>query len=179
MAITLIGYRGSGKSSVAPLLAQRLGWHWKDADAELERSAGRTIREIFATDGEPEFRRLEHEVLADLTRQEALVLAAGGGAVLRDDNRDLLTQSGPVVWLRADVDTLLRRIEGDGTTADRRPNLTAAGGRSEVVQLLAMREPFYRAVATITVDAGDRSVDAIAQEIFDRLPRPLCEGMAR
>jgi len=171
MAITLIGYRGSGKSSVAPRLAERLGWDWIDADAELELRAGRTIREIFASDGEPEFRRLEHEVIADLAQNPKLVIAAGGGAILREDNRAILMASGPVVWLQADIETLLGRIQGDATTAARRPNLTAAGGRSEVEQLLAIREPLYRQTASFTVDSGNRPVEEIVGDIMKRLQR--------
>ena len=81
MVITLIGYRGTGKSTLASPLAQRLGWDWIDADVELERRAGRSIQSIFATDGEPEFRRLERELLAELLLRDRLVIAAGGGAV--------------------------------------------------------------------------------------------------
>ncbi|HEX6984200.1 MAG TPA: shikimate kinase, partial [Planctomycetaceae bacterium] len=81
MALTFIGYRGSGKSTVGAAVAARLGRPFADADAEIERRAGRTIREIFATDGEPHFRALEREVMADLLSRDDLVIAAGGGAV--------------------------------------------------------------------------------------------------
>ena len=101
MNITLVGYRGTGKSTLAIPLAKRLGWTAVDADAELERRAGRTIRQIFDTDGEPEFRRLERETLVDLLGQQNLVIAAGGGAILNPETRSDIQSSGPVIWLKA------------------------------------------------------------------------------
>src|SRR5262245_56262912 len=112
MVVTLIGYRGCGKSTVAPELAARLGCAWIDADVELERGAGRTIREIFATDGEAAFRELEHEVLTELVLRANLIVAAGGGAILREDNTRAMRTAGPVVWLSAPVDVLCDRILG-------------------------------------------------------------------
>lgn len=165
MIVTLIGYRGAGKSTVAPLLAARLGCDWIDADVELERRAGRTIREIFATDGEPEFRRLERELLAELLRSERLVLAAGGGAVLDPQTRAAMRAAGPVVWLQADVETIARRLSADATTAARRPNLTAAGGVDEIRELLARREPLYRATAQLVVATAERTAGQIVDEI--------------
>src|SRR5262249_52480143 len=87
MVITLVGYRGSGKTTVAPALADRLGWEWADADAILEQAAGASIREIFAAEGEAGFRRRERETLIGLFARDRLVLAAGGGAVLDSDTR--------------------------------------------------------------------------------------------
>src|SRR5512144_1080339 len=101
MIITLIGTRGTGKSTIAPLLAARLGWEWIDADIELERRAGKSIREIFATEGEPAFRTLERQTLVDLLKRDRLVIAAGGGAILNPDTRRDVQSAGPVVWLQA------------------------------------------------------------------------------
>lgn len=164
MLITLIGYRGCGKSTVAPALAARLGWDWVDADTVLEAKAGKSIREIFAESGEPEFRRLERETLVELLQRDRLVLAAGGGAVLNPETRADFRKAGPVVWLRADVATLEARIAADATTAARRPNLTSAGGTAEIAQLLAGREPLYRETATLVLDSS-RSVDEIVDAI--------------
>ncbi len=152
MNITLIGYRGTGKSTVAIPLAKRLGWQAVDADAELERNAGRSIRQIFETDGEGEFRRLERETLVDLLGRENLVIAAGGGAVLNPQTRADFKAAGPVVWLRASVETIELRLAEDVTTASRRPNLTKSGGREEIERLLAIREPLYRETATLIID---------------------------
>lgn len=166
--ITLIGYRGCGKSTLAPALADRLGWNWVDADTVIEQQAGRTIREIFATEGEPGFRHREHGVLAELLERHHLVLAAGGGAILDADTRRRMRAAGPVVWLQATVETLGRRIQGDATTAERRPNL-AGGGDSEIAHLLALREPLYRECATLTVDADTRSPAELVTEVCRRL----------
>jgi shikimate kinase len=171
MIITLIGYRGTGKTSVAPRLAERLGVPWIDADPELERRAGRTIREIFTTDGEPEFRRLERETLVELLSQGDRVIAAGGGAILNAETRHDFRAAGPVVWLQADVDTLAARIAGDATSRERRPNLTGQGGVDEIRTLLAVREPLYRETATLIVDTTDKPVEAIVAEILAALPK--------
>jgi shikimate kinase len=164
MVITLIGYRGTGKSTLAPALALRLGWEWIDADVELERRAGRSIREIFATDGEPEFRRLERELLAELLRRDRLVLAAGGGAILNEATRADLKAAGPVIWLRASADAIEQRLATDSMTGQRRPDLTARGGREEIERLLAIREPLYRECATLEFDTETASAD----ELVDR-----------
>lgn len=171
MIVTLIGYRGTGKTSVAPRLAERLGVRWVDADPELERRAGRTIREIFATDGELEFRRLERETLMDLLASGTGVIAAGGGAILNPDTRRDFRNAGPVVWLQADVTTIAARIAGDATSQNRRPNLTGQGGVDEIHTLLAAREPLYRETATITVDTVGKPVDQIVAEILAALPK--------
>jgi shikimate kinase len=169
MVITLVGYRGSGKSSVAAPLAQRLGFRWIDADAVIERQARKTIREIFADEGEAGFRLRERNVLAELLKQDKLVLAAGGGAVLDPETRRLMQESGPVVWLKAAIETLESRITADPTTAARRPNL-AGGGHEEIVRLLAQREPIYRQCATLSIATDGLSVDQIVEEILQRLP---------
>src|SRR5688500_9284949 len=97
MNLFLIGYRGSGKTTVAAELAPRLGWKWLDADDEVERRAGRTIKDIFAASGEQAFRDLEAAVIADMAKLSDRVIALGGGAVLRDDNRQAIRSSGKVV----------------------------------------------------------------------------------
>ncbi|MGH7200866.1 MAG: shikimate kinase [Planctomycetaceae bacterium] len=173
MIITLIGYRGSGKSAVARPLAERLAWSWIDADAELERRAGRTIRAIFEQQGEAEFRRLERELLAELLQRDELVLAAGGGAVLNADTRRDLHAAGPVVWLRAPVEVLEQRIHADRTTADRRPNLTAGGGRAEIEAVLRERAPLYRECASLTIETGDADVAAVVERILSSLPEAV------
>lgn len=164
MLITLIGYRGSGKSAVAQGLAARLEWDWIDADAVIEESAGRTIREIFAADGESGFRRREREALVGLLHRDKLVLAAGGGAILNADTRREMQAAGPVVWLQASVNVLAARIAADPTTAERRPNL-AGGGTDEITRLLAEREPLYRECASHTIYTDNLSVAEIVERI--------------
>lgn len=164
MVITLIGYRGSGKSTVAQGLATRLGWEWIDADAEIETAAGRSIREIFAAEGEPGFRRRERAALRGQLQRDKLVLAAGGGAVLDGDTRREMKAAGPVIWLQASVAILEKRINADPTTAERRPNLEG-GGTGEIARLLAAREPLYRECASHTVYTDYLSVADIVERI--------------
>ncbi len=173
MVITLIGYRGTGKSTLAAPLAQRLGWEWLDADVELERRAGRSIQQIFATDGEPEFRRLERELLAELLRRDRLVIAAGGGAIGNEATRADLKAAGPVIWLQASADTIERRLATDPTTGQRRPNLTSSGGRAEIERLLALREPWYRECATITLDTDTAGTEPLVEEAIRQLATSL------
>jgi shikimate kinase len=166
--VFLIGPRGSGKSTVARLLAGRLGWAWLDADSVLEGRAGRSVRAVFADEGEAGFRRREADVLAELAALDRHVIATGGGAVLRADNRERLRSAGVVVWLTADADTLWGRIAADGTTAERRPAL-AGGGRDEVVEVLRRREALYGECAHHVIDTAGRSPEEVAAAVLARL----------
>lgn len=166
MNLVLIGYRGTGKTTIAQRLALRLGWHWIDADVEIELRAAKSIKTIFDDDGEPRFRQLESDVLRDLRNRNQTVIAAGGGAVLRPENRVVLGELGPVIWLTASLETIVARVAADPSTAGRRPNLTTRGGRAEIEQLLAIRTPLYEQCADLTVATDDRSPDQIAAEII-------------
>src|SRR5262249_45506353 len=145
-----------------------LGWDWLDADAVLEARHGRTIRQIFAEDGEAVFRHMEAELLEELCGARGHVIATGGGVVLRPRNRELLRASGQVVWLTADAETIWRRLQGDATTAQRRPVLTV-GGLAEVRELLTVREPLYRECAHWSVDTACRGPAEVAGLILDWL----------
>jgi shikimate kinase len=172
MNIFLVGYRGSGKTTVAAALADRLEWQWLDADAMLERKQGKTIKQIFAGDGENAFRDYEAAVLNEIVASDRQIVALGGGVVLREANRRLLKEHGKVIWLRAPAEVLYERIMADVTTAERRPNLTAQGGIAEIRSLLAQREPLYQEVADLQVDA-DRPPTEIADTIVAQLnPNP-------
>ncbi len=162
--IFLVGARGSGKTTVGRLLARRIGLPFFDADAELETKMRRTIREVFASEGEAWFRDQEEKVLSQLAETGPAVIATGGGAVLRDSNRDRMRRGGHVVWLRADADTLWQRMREDPSTADRRPDL-AGGGKEEVEKILRLREPLYQSCAHFEVSTSGRSPDAVACDI--------------
>jgi shikimate kinase len=167
--IFLIGYRGSGKSTVARALARRLGWRWVDADALLEERHGRSIAQIFAAEGEAGFRDKESAILAELCKQQQSVIATGGGVILRVENRERLKAAGLCVWLTAGPATIWERLQTDATTAARRPALTV-GGLAEVEELLRVREPLYRDCAHLSVSAVERSPEEIADDIQARLP---------
>jgi shikimate kinase len=170
MVITLIGYRGSGKSSVARLLAAKLNLTWIDSDDVIEERSGRSIHDIFSEDGEPEFRRLEHTVIRELTSQDSLVIAAGGGAILAEENRMAMRAAGPVVWLQASVANLAKRIQNDDATVDRRPSLTGQAVADEVEAVLRSRHSLYADAATMTVNTDGLTLEQVAEEIVQQLP---------
>ncbi len=163
MRLSLIGYRACGKSTVGRLLAGMLDVPFEDADAAIERATGCSIPSYFAREGEAAFRDREAECLAAVLAGEPdLVLATGGGAVLRQENRRLLRAlGGHVVYLEVPAEVLqarLRRDHGD------RPSLTGAGVADEVPRLLAIRDPLYRETADLVVQAT-ATPEALAGEI--------------
>ena len=111
MNILLIGYRCTGKSTVARLVAERLHRDWIDADREIERRRGQTIAEIFAEIGESGFREIETSVVIDLTQRSQQIIALGGGAILRAKNRDAIRAGGAVFWLQASPETIAHRLD--------------------------------------------------------------------
>jgi shikimate kinase len=167
--IFLIGYRCTGKSSAAKELARRLGYDFDDIDDQIERQAGKTIAAIFAEDGEPAFRECEAKILKQMCGRARVVIALGGGTLGREENRRALRESGIGVWLTATADTIHQRMEGDPSSAARRPNLTPVGGRAEIETLLAARTPHYQECATISVDTENKTTSAIVDEIQRRL----------
>jgi shikimate kinase len=164
----LIGLRGTGKTTAACNLAQRIGWSWIDADAALEERYGRSIRVIFEEEGEAGFREKETAVLEELCRSHDQVIATGGGVVLAAANRERLRAAGKVVWLTADAATLWQRLQADTTTRERRPPLVG-GGLAEIQHLLEVRRPLYQACADFTVDTTDAAPDAVAGQILEWL----------
>jgi shikimate kinase len=170
MPLALIGFRGTGKSTIARRLSDRLQLPWFDADVELERRAEKTIREIFADEGEGGFRDREEHVLAELTAQGDVILALGGGVILREANRQLIREAD-VVWLTAPAAVIAERLAADPTTSGRRPQLTSSGGLPEIESLLADREPLYHECADITVSTKDKTPEQIADEIVCLLGR--------
>jgi shikimate kinase len=164
--ILLVGYRGTGKTTVGRLLADQLGWTFADCDDAIEAAAGKSVADIFTAEGETGFRDCEAAVLRELCARERCVIATGGGAVLRPSNRELLRASGFVAWLTASPETIWARLQSDPTTAARRPKLTAAGGVNEVQALVAAREPLYREVADFVADADAPSPEAVAAAIL-------------
>jgi shikimate kinase len=170
LVIFLVGYRGTGKTAVARLLAERLGWNWVDADVVLEDRAGQSIRAIFTAEGEAGFRRRETALLEELSHMQRHVIATGGGVILNASNRERMRAAGQVVWLTADAETIWQRLQEDASTTERRPALTV-GGLAEVRELLQLREPLYLACADWTVNTVGRTPEQVAQEIISYLRR--------
>jgi len=164
-SIVLVGMMGVGKSSIGRRLAARLGVPFVDADAEIERAAGMTIAEIFARHGEAYFRSGEARVIARLLENGPQVLATGGGAVMNADTRTAIKTKGVSIWLDAEFDVLMRRIN---KRKHERPMLHTADPAATLRQLLAERGPVY-AQADLTVQSREIPHEAIVSEIMKAL----------
>ena len=156
---------GAGKTTVGRSLAQRTGLRFIDSDHEIERRRGASVSEIFASDGEAGFRDLEQQVLDELTREPGVVLATGGGAVLREPNRRALHQRGTVVYLRAGPDELAHRMRNDRS----RPLLRGVDPRARLRELFRQRDPLYREVAHFTIETGRPSPAMLTQLVLAQL----------
>jgi shikimate kinase len=166
MNLILIGYRGTGKSTVARLLAARLGWPCVDSDAQIEQEAEATIAEIFAREGEAGFRQREAAVVQRLLGSDRCVVSLGGGAILNEQTRGELPKAGRVVWLVASAETIHTRLTADPATPSTRPNLTPSGGLEEIRELLRKREPLYSQCAELAIDVENKLPATIVEEIF-------------
>jgi shikimate kinase len=160
--VLLVGMMGCGKSTTGRGVARRLGWTYSDSDELVERDTGRSVEALWAEHGEPGFRTEESRVLAEaLAEPGPSVISVAGGAVLDPDNRDLIAGGGLVVWLRATVSTLVRRV---GPTGEGRPLL-----RDDPPQVLAsldaVRRPIYAALADVVIDVDDRSPDEVVDQV--------------
>ncbi|MCM0083300.1 shikimate kinase [Geomonas sp. Red32] len=163
MNLVLIGYRGTGKSRVGRVLAQRLGMSRVAMDDEIELKAGKTTPEIVAQWGWPKFRDLETEVARELAGRDGLVIDTGGGVIERPENMEVLSANALVVWMRASVETIVSRIQG-GTN---RPALV--DGKSfteEVSEVLERRTPLYQKAAHVEIDTDGLAPDEIARRIM-------------
>ncbi|MFC5403164.1 shikimate kinase [Cohnella soli] len=165
--VIIVGFMGTGKSTVSRLLAEKLGWESKDTDEEIEKAAGKSIKAIFAEDGEQAFRDLESNVLQVMLRRSNQVVATGGGAVLREKNRETMLKGGWVVALTADRETLLARVTS-AAAAGTRPLLEGDAGE-RIDALLEARRHAYD-FAQETVDTSARTPQELADFLFDRMP---------
>lgn len=163
MNLVLIGYRGTGKSTVAGLLATRLGWKAISTDAQIVEKAQRPIPDIVASDGWEHFRNLETEVCLALKDRDRLIIDTGGGLILRPENVEALKPNSLIFWLTATVPTITRRISDD----TQRPALTSGKTFVEEIQeVLIERTPKYQAAANHTVATDDLSPEEIASQIL-------------
>ena len=166
MNLILIGYRGTGKTTIGAILAEKLGWPLVDTDTLVQERAGRSIQEIVAAGGWADFRRREREVIADVASRDRQVISAGGGAVLDDENTRALRGRGKVVLLRASAETIWGRMKADPKTLAERPNLTEEGGLAEVRRVLADRRAKYAAAADYTIPTDGFSPEETAGRIL-------------
>jgi shikimate kinase len=164
--LVLIGCRACGKTSVGKALALALARPFVDLDEVLVAQAGRSIAELVAEDGWPGFRRREKELVQQYGRLSGQVLAPGGGVVLDPENVKILRENGLVIWLTADTATLGQRLRQDQGSREFRPSLTGADPVGEIEQVLAAREPLYRAAAHLILDTTGLSIAEIVNRIL-------------
>jgi shikimate kinase len=163
-SLVLVGLMGAGKSTVGRRLAQKLALPFRDADQEIETAAGMTIPEIFAIHGETHFRDGERRVIARLLQEGPMVLATGGGAFMNEETRERIARHGISVWLRADLEVLMRRVRKRAT----RPLLQTADPESTMRDLITVRHPVY-AMADLTVDSHEAPHDRVVIDIIETL----------
>ena len=170
--VFLVGLMGAGKTTIGRILARKLGLRFVDSDHEIEARTGASIPWIFEIEGEPSFRRREAEVIRELTGQQDLVLATGGGAVLDPDNRAHLKARGMVIYLRTTVNSILQRTAHDKN----RPLLQTADPRKKLEELMAVRDPLYMEIADIVIDTGRPNVQSMVLTILNQLEKLACEA---
>ncbi|CAM5776982.1 shikimate kinase [Labrys miyagiensis] len=164
-SIVLVGMMGAGKSAVGKRLAGRLGLEFRDADAEIEEAAKKTISEIFASDGEAFFRDKERRVIARLLScEEPIVLATGGGAYMNEQTRALIAERGVSIWLKAEFDVLMRRVRRKPT----RPLLQTPDPEGTLKKLIEARYPTY-AQADVTVLSRDVAHETVLEDVISAL----------
>ena len=164
--IVLIGFMGTGKTAVGRVLAKRLSRKLIEIDAVIEKTAGKTISDIFKDEGEINFRELEIEAIKQAAKDGKQVIACGGGAVLNTINIDRLRATGVIVNLVADPEIILKRTSGENGS---RPLLNAAEPLERIKELQKFREPFYDRAADITINTSKLNIDAAADKIIERL----------
>jgi shikimate kinase len=171
MNIFLIGYRCTGKTTVGRSLAKRLERLFFDTDLELVKEQGIKISEIVSKKGWASFRDLEKRVIQCVCERDNQVVATGGGAVLDEENVKRMKERGLLVWLRADIKTIEKRIIEDNTTQDFRPALTSKGSVEEIREMLLARNPFYERAMDFFVDTDSMDIEAVCDMIIQNLKK--------
>jgi shikimate kinase len=167
MNVVLIGFRGSGKSTVGKALAERLGREFIDCDAWIEKHTELSIREIFEKHGESHFRTLESKAISELSAMDGKVIATGGGAALKYQNMQVFKRNGgKIFFLEVGAETAFARIQGDESTRSRRPALTEKDPFTEVKEQIEIRRPYYLKGADVTVETDARPIDDVVKEIL-------------
>ncbi len=170
MNVVLIGYRGTGKSTVGKIVAARLGCILVSTDAEIAKSTGQTIPQIVEQHGWEHFRDIESTICQELAGRDGLVIDTGGGAILRPQNVEVLKRTGKLFWLTASVETIAKRIGSD----TQRPSLTGTKSFVDEIQdVLRERLPKYQAAADETIETEGKSVTQVADEILARGSCPI------
>ena len=165
LSVALVAMPGAGKSTLGRILGRHWNLPFRDADHEIEREVGMSVRDFFAAHGESAFRDLEEQVLRRLSTQGPMVLATGGGAVLREANRETLRRAYTVVYLRTSAEELGRRLRHDRS----RPLLQVADPMAKLRELFRDRDPLYRKTAHFVIETGRPSVQSLANMVLMQL----------
>ena len=173
MNIVLIGYRGSGKTTVGRRLADRLKMRFVDTDDLIEERQGNPVSDIVKSHGWGHFRKLEKNTIEEISKEDHLIIAPGGGAVLDTDNVKALRENGFIIWLKAEPEVLFKRIEGDPQTTPQRPPLTEKGSLEEIKEVLAYRNPFYEWASGAQLDTSAIDVETAGEKILSILTEKI------
>jgi shikimate kinase len=169
MNIVLIGYRCSGKTAVGGALAKGLGRRFVDTDMEIEEYARSSIDQLVARYGWDYFREIEEKVIKRACEKERLVIATGGGAIIRKANRTSLKRNGWVVWLKGNTEVLKGRMKKEASMGKLRPSLTGLDALGEIERVMESRQRFYEGMADLIVDTTERDVPQVVSIIEDTL----------
>jgi shikimate kinase len=174
MKIVLIGYRCTGKTAVGKRIAERLGLPFYDTDELIQGQSGKTVREIVDEGGWDAFRAAEKAIVKQLPFLGDVVIAAGGGAVMDAENKEILRRTGICIWLIADERTIVERMQNDQASAAQRPPLSDDGLERETAEILEARRPIYQEVADCIVDTTGKGIDAVVDEVSAAVDRHDC-----
>lgn len=171
MHIILIGYRGTGKSAVGKRLAEKLQMPFYDTDELIEAATGRSIKEMVAENGWAYFRERERETVQRLAVLHRSVIATGGGVIMDEGNAAVLKKHGVLIWLSADVKTIVGRIQSENNDSKRRPSFSQEGIMKETEDVLNKRIPVYSQLADYSIDTTNKNIDEIVNSICQFLSR--------
>lgn len=169
MNLVLIGFRGTGKTTVGKLLAQLTGRDFIDTDELIEKKMGLSIQEIVSRDGWPAFRDLERKVIKEIAYGDQQIIAAGGGAVLDEENVQALKKNGLLIWLKANLQVISARLASDRETFSQRPSLTGKGTLAEIEEVFKHREKIYAQIAEMEIDTSNLNAKMVAEKILKSL----------
>ncbi len=164
--LALVGFRATGKSTVAKRMSELLGWSFMDMDELFVKSAGMSISDWVSLNGWRAFRAKESELLRDISRGDSLVVATGGGIVEMECNRKLLSEKFFVVWLDASVETIVERIKSDKNSSVNRPPLMGSDSLIEIPEIMEKREALYRSVSNARILTDEISPNQISELIY-------------
>jgi len=169
MNIVLIGYRCSGKTSAGKIIAERLDKKLIDTDDLVKEKSGKSIDDIVSRHGWHHFRKLERDVIKEISSNDDLVIATGGGVVTEKENMVNLKKNGFIIWLHSDIETIKERMKKDEQSPGNRPSLTGEDPADEIMKVLEEREPVYSDVSDMAIDTGKFGIDEVADTIIEKI----------